>query len=145
MSPLLLVFLTAFAIVDDIMAVGVIAIFYTDHIDWGAVGIAAVLLALLILANRAGISALADLRRARHRRLDRHLRLGDPGTLAGVLVAMTVPRAHGSIPLSSCAGGATCWTISNGSTANRAICSATRPSNMPRSGYSALPRTWKHP
>ncbi|MGI8976634.1 MAG: Na+/H+ antiporter NhaA [Thermomicrobiales bacterium] len=52
--PLLLVFLTAFAIVDDILAVLVIAIFYTESISWPALGMAAVLLGALALANIAG-------------------------------------------------------------------------------------------
>ena len=52
--PLLLVFLTAFAIVDDILAVLVIAIFYTESIDWPALGIAVALLGILAVANLAG-------------------------------------------------------------------------------------------
>ena len=90
-SPLLLVFLTAFAIVDDIMAVGVIAIFYTDHIDWGAVGIAAVLLALLILANRAGFQRWPIYAALGIGVWIAIFASGIHGTLAGVLVAMTVP------------------------------------------------------
>jgi NhaA family Na+:H+ antiporter len=89
--PLLVVFLTAFAIVDDILAVLVIAIFYTDAISWASLGVAAVLLGALIAANVAGfhrwpvyavlglgvwIALLAS---------------GVHATLAGVLVAMTVP------------------------------------------------------
>jgi NhaA family Na+:H+ antiporter len=90
-SPLLLVFLTAFAIIDDIVAVLVIAIFYTETISWSAIGIAVVLLGVLIVANAAGI----------HRwPLYAFLGLGVwvavyesgvHGTIAGVLVAMTVP------------------------------------------------------
>jgi Na+:H+ antiporter, NhaA family len=90
-SPLLLVFLTAFAIIDDIVAVLVIAIFYTDTISWPAIGMAVVLLGVLIVANAAGI----------HRwPLYAFLGLGVwvavyesgvHGTIAGVLVAMTVP------------------------------------------------------
>lgn len=49
------VFLTALAIVDDIGAVLVIAIFYTSDISLGALGIAAVFVLLLIAANRLGI------------------------------------------------------------------------------------------
>jgi Na+:H+ antiporter, NhaA family len=90
-SPLLLVFLTAFAIIDDILAVLVIAIFYTGTISWLAIGIAVALLGILIVANTAGI----------HRwPLYAFLGLGVwvavyesgvHGTIAGVLVAMTVP------------------------------------------------------
>jgi NhaA family Na+:H+ antiporter len=52
--PLLLVFLTAFSIVDDIVAVLVIAVFYTEAISWPALGVAGLLLGGLFLANRAG-------------------------------------------------------------------------------------------
>ena len=54
--PVLLVFLTAFAIVDDILAVGVIAIFYTESISIGRARRrpGACCSALLVVANRAG-------------------------------------------------------------------------------------------
>jgi NhaA family Na+:H+ antiporter len=89
--PMLLVFLTAFAIVDDILAVAVIAIFYTDAIYWSWVGIAVALLGVLIAANAAGfhrwpIFAFVG--------LAIWLAVYESGvhaTLAGVLVAMTVP------------------------------------------------------
>ena len=53
--PLLLLFLTAFAIVDDILAVLVIALFYTETIAWPWLGVAIALLALLVVANAAGV------------------------------------------------------------------------------------------
>ena len=89
--PLLLVFLTAFAIVDDIVAVGVIAIFYTDEINWRAAGVAVLLLGALALANRAGFH-----RWPTYAFLGLGVWLavfesGVHGTIAGVLVAMTVP------------------------------------------------------
>lgn len=48
------IFLTALAIVDDIAAVFVIAIFYTSQISWSALAIAAVSLAILVLLGRMG-------------------------------------------------------------------------------------------
>jgi NhaA family Na+:H+ antiporter len=89
--PMLLVFLTAFAIVDDILAVAVIAIFYTDALYWSWLGIAVALLAVLVIANAAGfhrwpIFAFVG--------LGVWLAVYESGvhaTLAGVLVAMTVP------------------------------------------------------
>jgi NhaA family Na+:H+ antiporter len=48
------VFLTALAIVDDLAAVVVIAIFYTSDIDWSALTGAALCLALLFLLGRLG-------------------------------------------------------------------------------------------
>jgi NhaA family Na+:H+ antiporter len=87
----LVVFLTASSIVDDIIAVAVIAIFYTDHLNVMAMGIAVLLLGALVLANRAGFHRwyiygilgvgvwLAVFESGVH------------GTIAGVLVAMVVP------------------------------------------------------
>jgi NhaA family Na+:H+ antiporter len=89
--PMLLVFLTAFAIVDDILAVLVIAIFYTAEIHWPWIGVAIALLGLLAVANAAGfhrwpvfafIGLLVWLA---------VFESGVHATLAGVLVAMTVP------------------------------------------------------
>ncbi len=91
-APLALkLFLTAFAIIDDIGAVVVIAVFYTGDIVWGNLGIAGIFLALLVLAGRLGI---------------RHpivyallgvivwlafLKSGVHATVAGVLIAATIP------------------------------------------------------
>ncbi len=89
--PLLLVFLTAFAIVDDILAVLVIAVFYTDTISWPALGVGVALLAALVVANRAGFHrwpVYAILGLALWLAV---FESGVHGTLAGVLVAMTVP------------------------------------------------------
>ena len=49
------VLLLALAIVDDIGAIAVIAIFYTDNIDLAALGITVALLALVLLMNFNGI------------------------------------------------------------------------------------------
>jgi NhaA family Na+:H+ antiporter len=89
--PLLLVFLTAFAIVDDILAVLVIAIFYTETIAWTWLGVAAALLGILAVANAAGFH-----RWPVYAALGLSVWLavfesGVHGTIAGVLVAMTVP------------------------------------------------------
>ncbi|WP_294083203.1 Na+/H+ antiporter NhaA [Sphaerobacter sp.] len=89
--PLLVVFVTAFAIVDDIIAVMVIAVFYTNQIAWPSLGLAAILIGALVVANLAGFHRwpiyaflglgvwLAVFHSGIH------------GTIAGVLVAMTVP------------------------------------------------------
>jgi len=85
------VFLTALAIVDDMGAVIVIALFYSDAIAWGALGGAAVLLLILIGFNATGV-----------RRLWPYLfggvvfwffihESGIHGTVAGVLLAFTIP------------------------------------------------------
>ncbi len=52
------IFLTAFAIVDDIGAVLVIALFYTDHISFTYLFIGLGLVALLFLGNKLGVRNL---------------------------------------------------------------------------------------
>ena len=51
------VFLAALAIVDDMGAVLVIALFYTGDIAWGALGIAGLILLALIALNVLGVTA----------------------------------------------------------------------------------------
>jgi NhaA family Na+:H+ antiporter len=53
------VFLTALAIVDDIAAVLVIAVFYTAQISWTAIGVASVQGLRLFLRVLAGITSTA--------------------------------------------------------------------------------------
>ena len=85
------IFLTALAIVDDVGAVLVIALFYTGAVAWGALGMAGVILLLLITLNVLRI-----------RRLTPYLILGlglwffvhESGvhpTIAGVLLAFAIP------------------------------------------------------
>lgn len=86
------VFLTALAIADDLMAVLVIALFYTSTISWGNLAIGGAFLVLLIAANAAGI---------RHPLVYSVLGIGGlwmafllsgvHATIAGVIAAMTIP------------------------------------------------------
>jgi NhaA family Na+:H+ antiporter len=85
------VFLTALAIIDDIGAVLVIALFYTGGVAWTPLLLTGVLLLVLFLANRAGIE---------HPAVYAVLGLGVwlavfasgvHATVAGVLVAFTIP------------------------------------------------------
>ena len=89
--PLLLVFLTAFSIVDDIVAVLVIAVFYTEAISWPALGVAGLLLGGLFLANRAGFHRWPVYAFGGFAVWLAVFESGVHGTAAGVLVAMAVP------------------------------------------------------
>jgi len=85
------VFLSALAIADDMLAVSMIALFYTDQINLMALGIAALFMALIVVANRMrirsplvyvafGVGAWASV-----------MTSGVHATIAGVLVALLVP------------------------------------------------------
>ncbi len=85
------VFLTALAIADDLGAVAVIAIFYTEQIDVKALAIAAVFLAILFPVVRL---------RTKHRGIVLALMVavwlavftsGVHATIAGILLAMVIP------------------------------------------------------
>ena len=85
------VFLTALAIVDDLGAVLVIAFFYTAELHWANLAAAAVLLALLLLANRGGVRSPVVYAVVGVVVWFLFLKSGVHATVAGVLVAMTVP------------------------------------------------------
>jgi NhaA family Na+:H+ antiporter len=88
------VFLTALAIIDDLGAILIIALFYTANLSWPALAAAAAASAVLATLNRAGV-----------RRADVYvavgivlwiavLKSGVHATLAGVITAMAVPAAR---------------------------------------------------
>ncbi len=85
------VFLTALAIADDIGAVVVIALFYTEAINWGALGLGLLLLGAGIVANRMGARRPAVYIVLGAAVWACFLASGVHATVAGVLVAMTIP------------------------------------------------------
>ena len=89
----LITFLVALAIVDDLGAVVVIALFYTDQIVWSALLAAAVILALLIALNMGGIRQPLPYFILGTILWFALLKSGVHATLAGVLTAFTIPAS----------------------------------------------------
>src|SRR5919107_1662623 len=85
------VFLAALAIVDDIGAVLVIAVFYSGGIAWGPLSVAGALGLLEIAANVAGIRRPWAYGAIGLVLWGAVLSSGIHGTIAGVLLAMTIP------------------------------------------------------
>ncbi|SAY50462.1 Na+/H+ antiporter NhaA [Neisseria weaveri] len=85
------IFLTALAIMDDLAVIVVIALFYTEQIAWIYLGLAALTMAVLTVLNLRG-----ELRSMPYLVLGLllwffFLKSGIHATLAGVLLAFTVP------------------------------------------------------
>jgi len=85
------VFLTALAIVDDIAAVLVIAVFYTADIAWAGLVIAGISVLLLIIANRMGVRHPLPFAVLGFMLWLAILHSGVHATIAGVVIAMTIP------------------------------------------------------
>jgi NhaA family Na+:H+ antiporter len=89
-------FLTALAIIDDLGAIVIIAIFYTEELSWVSLSVAFAALAILVILNLAGV-----------RRVIWYvvvgivlwvfvLKSGVHATLAGVALALAIPFKAGS-------------------------------------------------
>jgi len=89
----LLTFLVALAIVDDLGAVMVIALFYTENINVNALIFAGVFLAILVAFNRAGIRTPLPYFIVGLLLWLAMLKSGVHATLAGVLTALTIPAS----------------------------------------------------
>lgn len=87
----LITFLVALAIVDDLGAVLVIAVFYTDTIAMGPLGMAGAMFALLIVLNMVGIRNALPYFVVALVLWFALLQSGVHATLAGVLGALSIP------------------------------------------------------
>lgn len=85
------VFLAALAIIDDLGAVIVIGLFYTTGLSGVDLGLAAVVMAALIVLNRAGVTRLLPYLVLGAALWVFMLRSGIHATIAGVLLALTIP------------------------------------------------------
>jgi len=102
------IFLAALAIIDDLGAVLVIALFYTVDLNLYALGGAAMVVAVLAALNRLGVMRLAPYLVLGAALWVLVLQSGIHATLAGVILALTVPlkrtpgtpeAAHADSPL----------------------------------------------
>ena len=85
------VFLAALAIIDDLGAILIIAIFYTDSLTLWALGGAAVALGVLIAMNRLKVVSLWPYLLVGVVLWFMFLKSGVHATLSGVILAMTIP------------------------------------------------------
>ena len=90
-STALVTFLVALAIVDDLGAVVVIALFYTDQINMQPLGLAALTFAIMIVFNRLGVRAILPYFIAGIFLWFFMLQSGVHATIAGVIAAMAIP------------------------------------------------------
>ena len=85
------VFLLGLAVVDDLGAIAIIAIFYTDAINWANLGLGAALFAVIAVCIRLGIRSLGFYLILCVVMWQFFLESGIHATLAGVLVAALIP------------------------------------------------------
>jgi Na+:H+ antiporter, NhaA family len=97
--PNLIIFLTALAIADDLGAVLIIAIYYTQEINQAALGSAVGALFILALFNRGGIRHPVPYAVLGLVLWFNLLQSGAHATIAGVLLALTIPARPVFTPL----------------------------------------------
>ncbi|MFT7248084.1 MAG: NhaA family Na+:H+ antiporter [Arcticibacterium sp.] len=89
--PWVKVFVTTIAVVDDLIAILIIAFFYTEQINWSALGIAAICTSALAIFNYKNVSRLSPYLLVGFFLWWAVLASGIHATVAGVIVALTIP------------------------------------------------------
>jgi len=85
------IFLLTLAILDDLAAIGIIAIFYTSDLSLTALGLAGVAILVLFILNRRGVTRIAAYLIVGVILWVLVLKSGVHATLAGVAVAFAIP------------------------------------------------------
>lgn len=88
--------LTAIAVADDLGAIVIIALYYTDHLSMRALAFALAALAVLVVANRRGVRTLSVYLVVGAVMWVALLKSGVHATLAGVALGMTIPMRPAS-------------------------------------------------
>ena len=99
-SPALVTFLVALAIVDDLGAVSVIALFYTEQIHMLPLGLAGLMFFIMLSFNRFGIHAILPYFIVGIFLWFFMLESGVHATIAGVIAAFTIPSRPKLTPTS---------------------------------------------
>lgn len=93
--PAVKIFLTALAIIDDIAAIIVIAVYYTSSLSYLAIAFALPAIAILYLLNRAKVASLLPYLVAGSVLWLSVLNSGIHATLSGIILAMAIPMEAG--------------------------------------------------
>lgn len=89
------IFITALAVIDDLCAIIVIAIFYSSGVAWAWLGAAALIFAGMLLMNRFKVNLLLPYLVAGAGLWYCMLHSGVHATIAGVLTAFAIPFGNG--------------------------------------------------